>query len=350
MKKAGCIFILIITIFFAGCGVLTMYSDSNPGGKVLYNGENGDNTGETGVLAASFMDMTKKIPDFPSEETVLYYQNDKGYLIPVRRNILKQDNLERACIVALINYPITQNEIRGYGLYPVLPTDLKILGLNIKNSIVHLDLNDVFLNPVSLTQERNMIASIVYTLTSFDAITGVSLTVNGNKLATMPFETNISGVLTRKNVMINMDRLNVTQGYAKFDSYMWIEDDHKNRWCIPVSKQVEAMTVEDQAFHIFDSMNTGDDEFETALPLNTRLEECKYTANTVILDFNANLLNYTGLDKETELISQIYLAAKQITGVENVILKSEGKKVKLKEGTNVASGLFLADYINRIDR
>ena len=166
----------------------------------------------------------------------------------------------------------------------------------------------------------------------------------------MPFETNVSGVLTRSNTMINSNRLNVTQGYAKFDSYMWIKDANKNKWCIPVSKEVEVLTVEDRAFHIFDSMNKGDDVFETALPLSTRLENCSYSANTVLLDFNANILNYTGLDKEMELISQIYLAAKQIDGVENVILKSQGKKIKLIEGTNVSSGLFLADNVNRIDR
>lgn len=346
MKRTLWITVILMMLGLSGCGTLTMFSDSDPDGLLLYDGEEKTD----GALAAAFMEMTEKTPDFPTMETVLYYQNDKGYLIPVRRNILKQDNPERAGIIALINYPITQSEIRGYGLYPVLPQELKVLGLNIKNSIAHLDLNDVFLNPVSLAQERNMIASIVYTLTSFDTVTGVSFSVNGEKNVTMPFETDISGVLTRNNTMINAGALNVTQGYAKFDSYMWIKDEDKNRWCIPISKQVEVMTVEDRAFHIFDSMNKGDDVFETALPLSTRLEECSYSANTVLLDFNENLLNYTGLDKEMELISQIYLAAKQIEGVENVILKSKGKKVKLVEGTNVSSGLFLADHVNRIDR
>jgi spore germination protein GerM len=208
----------------------------------------------------------------------------------------------------------------------------------------------VFLNPLSKNQEQNMVVSIVYTLTSFDTVSGVSITVNGSKVKTMPYETDISGVLTRKNVMINADQTIVTQGYAKFDSYMWIKDEHNNKWCIPISKQVEVMTVEDQAYMIFDSMNNLAESFETALPVNARLEECKYSANTVILDFNSNLLNYSGLEKEMEMISQIYLAAKQIDGVENVILRCEGKKVKLKEGTDISSGLFLADHVNRIDR
>jgi germination protein M len=148
MKRiTGFVIILIILFGLSGCGVLTMYSDKNPSGKVLYNGMEREEDGAVGVMAAAFMEATEKPPDFPTVETVLYYQNDNGYLIPVRRSILKQDNIERASIIALINYPITQNEIRGYGLYPVLPQDLKVLSLTIKNSIAHLDLNDVFLNP-----------------------------------------------------------------------------------------------------------------------------------------------------------------------------------------------------------
>ncbi len=347
MKRGFISLTILITVLFAGCGTLTMYSDKNPSGKILYDDQE-ENV--TGVFAAQFMELTEKTPDYPETEVVLFYQNNQGYLIPVRRNIRKQELLERACLNALICYPITQNEIRGYGLYPVLPAEVRILGVNIKNSIAYVNFNDVFLSPVSLAQERNMIISVVYTLTSFDHITGVSFSVNGNPVTVMPFETNISGVLTRKNVMINTDRLNVTQGYSKFDSYMWIEDGNKNRWCIPVSKQVEVMSVADEAYFIFDSMNMKNDNMDTALPLNTRLESYEYKTNTIILDFNANIYNYTGLDKELELISQIYLAAKQITGVDSVIIKAEGKKIKLNEGSNVTNGLFLSNNVNKIDR
>ena len=39
MKRiTGFVIILIILFGLSGCGVLTMYSDKNPSGKVLYNG------------------------------------------------------------------------------------------------------------------------------------------------------------------------------------------------------------------------------------------------------------------------------------------------------------------------
>ena len=70
----------------------------------------------------------------------LYYQDIDGYLIPMTRWVDKQPGIARAALDGLTDSAITREELRYYGIYPVLPVNTEVLGINIKDGIAIVDL------------------------------------------------------------------------------------------------------------------------------------------------------------------------------------------------------------------
>lgn len=175
--------------------------------------KNEQNTEDKAVESSSY--IQKPVPevilkdDINSGITVtLYYQNADAMIMPVSREIPRQEGIARAAVSGLIDSPLCREELDYYKLYPVLPAGTEILGLTIRDGIATIDFNDNILNYNSIRDEINIFSSIVYTLTEFDTIDNVIIWVNGYQDIDLKFDSDISGHLNRENIMINGDKLN----------------------------------------------------------------------------------------------------------------------------------------------
>lgn len=179
--------ILSIVVSLTGC--------QNPISMVkgLFSDEN--------QAASTIIDSSANIQgDELLRDTVLYYKDDKGFLVPVMRKIPWTEGIAKATLGALVDTPANREDIDGIGLMPVIPANTEINGMNIENGLCKVDFTSEFLNYGSLEEEEALVKAVVYTLTEFVTIDSVQLMINGKSPQSLTYGTRVDKVITRDNI------------------------------------------------------------------------------------------------------------------------------------------------------
>jgi len=278
----------------------------------------------------------------------LYYQDAKGCLIPVTVGIPKVEGIAKASLSCLVDNALNREKVEYYGLYPVLPKDTVIQGINIKDGLATVDFNTKVLNYTTQTEERNIIASIVYTLTEFSTIDNVKILVNGYEQGKLKFNTDISGILNRDNIMINSSTANLQSGLDKSDIYVFKEVNDKYTYLVPLSvehSKVDLQYLPIKIMELYD-LDYGK-EFTSGIPEGTKLISCSISGDQILLNFNDKLKSYEGgAEKEKQILQQIMHSMKQIANVKKIKILIDGKEATLPEGTQISQFVLLPNEIN----
>ncbi|HOP99817.1 MAG TPA: GerMN domain-containing protein [Acetivibrio clariflavus] len=279
-----------------------------------------------------------------------YYRDSDGLLIPVTRNIKKEEGIAKAAIRTMIDNEINREALKPLGLVPVLPEGTEVLGINIVDGIAIIDLSNKVLNYKTEQDERNIFSGIVYTLTEFKTINGVQFLINGYEKKELKYSGNISNIMTRDNTLINSDRLNAESKTMKFDVYLYKYLENKHEYLLPVSMEYIGVSKDLIPVQIVRTMakEPKDSKLYTQMPENVELIGSKVDDKVLTLDFSKEIKNYGGNSREEGLLKQILYTMKQIKGVEKVEILIEGEKDDLPEGTDISSALRIPDGINRV--
>lgn len=346
MKKILIILLAAAAILLQGCTLPQKTStgdllDSELDSKQFDTGESeGDDSDSLQEDVAGSRDL---IP------IVLYYQDGEGNLIPMTRKIEKQEGIARAAINGLIDSSLNREEIQYFGVYPVLPKGTEILGIKIANGTATIDFNKNLLNYDNMKTEKNIVASIVYTLTEFNTVENVKILINGYEQQTLEFDTDIASDLNRGNVMINAPEA-VAKGAAKVDAYYLKAANDKFVYYLPVSVGIPADESSDTVDIIIRSLCEVKDreKLYTELPEATRLLNSTVDGNIVTLNLSSALKEYGGTARETAIVNQLLYSMKQIKGVERVKLLVNGGTDPLTEGTDISVPLDIPNTINDV--
>jgi len=108
------------------------------------------------------------------------YEDNQVYLSPEERKILKDENFYKNIIQELIKGPVSKQ------LYPTLPSNTKVNSVIVKEGLAVVDFSkEIITNteeiPHSSTTEILAIFSIVDTLTEFEEIQKIRITVEGKR-------------------------------------------------------------------------------------------------------------------------------------------------------------------------
>ena len=145
----------------------------------------------------SFIDNSGgQINDYNEETIVLYYANEKGdKLKQTMRSIVYDQNmpLERVVIEKLIQGPSEGSK----GLYPTIPSDTKILSLNIKDSVCYVNFSEEFLKLENEVSEEVQIYSVVNSLAELNTVSKVQISINGVSDRTFVDQINFNTVFER---------------------------------------------------------------------------------------------------------------------------------------------------------
>lgn len=292
----------------------------------------------------------EKPADVNKLSITLYYRDSENCLIPVTRRVARQEGIARAAINGLIDNALNREGIEYFGLYPVLPKGTEILGINIKEGLGTIDFNNEFLKYASETDERSIIASVVYTLTEFKTIEGVRILVNGYAKEKLKYGTDISGVLNRSNVLINAARVNLKEGLKKADVYLLKNIRDSFVYILPCSKEYSGTADENLPAEIagFLKETAGDGNLYSEIPPEVKLVGSSIKNGLLTVNFNEEILNYGGRSKEDGILSQILYSMKQIKGVERIRILVDGKALVLPEGTDISREIPVPAVINDI--
>lgn len=280
-----------------------------------------------------------------------YYKDSEDVLIPVTRNIKKEEGVAKAAIKSMIDNEDNRVALKPLGLKPVLPEGTEILGINVVDNIAVIDFNSKLLDYNTEQDENNIFASIVYSLTEFETINGVRILINGYVKEELKHSGDISETLRRDNILINSDKLNTDNKTMKIDVYLfkYLEDKHEN--LLPVSMEYIGVTKDMLPMQIVRSLSKEpkDSNLYTQMPENVELLDSSITDKVLTLDFSKEIKDYGGNSREEGLMKQILYTMKQIKGVEKVRILIEGKKDDLPEGTDISKPLLIPDKINKVN-
>lgn len=279
----------------------------------------------------------------------VYYQDGDGYLIPMTRWIMFQQGIGRAAINLCIDSAIAREEVAYYGVYPVIPMDTDILGIDNRDGIATIDFDRHLLNYKDAASERNIIASIIYTLTEFKTISKVRILINGYQQNVMKYGTDISEALGREDIFINTQAPLLKAGSDKVDVFLFKKANEGFTYLAPVS--VAASGFAGRLPEILVKQLLGinaEGSLYSEMPEGAELLDYSTSNEVLTLDFSESITNYGGNAREEGILKQLAYTIRQVDGIKRMKMLVEGQKVELPEGTDISAGLAIPATINDV--
>ncbi len=353
MRKPAALVTIIIYIFMlSACttsGEKSTAGNSNQGTKSAQ-------TTSTSRNASTVNNSTDIKKDTGKTEEVkmsvtLYYQDKGGFVVPVTLKLAKTLSIARTVIGELTDNEKNRAKLLALGLAPVLPQGTVLKSINIKDGTVRIDFNSKFTEAKNEMAERNAVVSLVYSLTELTTIKSVNILIEGKQYGKLKYGTDISGLLDRKNTLINSGAINITKGMAKYDAFIYRAESDKIYYLIPISKELEDKDIKSKISAAIQFMSKTFDEsgLFTEIPAGTKLIGCLLKEGVLTINVNSAIKSYGGGNsREAGLIDQILYCLKQVEGVKSVKILIDGKQAILPEGTEISS-LILPEHINEIN-
>ena len=131
--------------------------------------------------------------------TVVYYQDNYGYLVPVMCSVPAEDGIAKATLSLMVKSTANDMQAARLGLRTVLPENMSI-DLDITGGLARIDLGEEALSMADAAAESNMITAIVQALTEFPTVEKVGFLIDGQHMETLPHGTDVSGQFTRADL------------------------------------------------------------------------------------------------------------------------------------------------------
>lgn len=206
------------------------------------------------------------------------------------------------------------------GFKALLPSDMKINSIEIKEENITIDLSNEF-NELEGTNFKKAVELITYNLTTIEGISNVYINVNGKRL-------DISQPLTRKKG-INKNYDISTYKNVDVTTIYYVSKNNKGYYYVPVSKITN--NKNDKIKIIIDEL-TSSTIYETNLMsflnYNTKLLDYEINDNVLKLNFNEFLFDdVTTRSILEEVIYSISLSVRDNFNVEEVIFTVNDKEI-----------------------
>ncbi|HHY83255.1 MAG TPA: hypothetical protein GX505_11375 [Clostridiales bacterium] len=265
-------------------------------------------------------------PEELTRETIIYYEDDAGYLVPVMRKIPWVEGIAKYTLRVMMDTPEQQEDLMMMGLRPLLPADTEILGMSIKDGIAKLDLNDAVLKCKDAAEESNMIQGIVLTLAGFSTIDKVQFMFNGKILDTMPHGTVVKEPIGPADVNLEIADDASVQG-AKVTVFFQSTSSSLYDYLIPVTRitSSENATLETAINELLKGPKDTDN-MTIDIPPDTKLLGVQMDDGITYINFSKEFKSLANSEESEELVLRaIKLVAMQFPEVEKVEILVDGK-------------------------
>ncbi|AOT69788.1 GerMN domain-containing protein [Geosporobacter ferrireducens] len=222
----------ILAVILVFCIMISLAGCKSPISLVKGLFDKEDKTATQIVTSSEIQDGDVQLRD-----TVLYYKDDKGFLIPVMRKIPWTEGIAKATLGALVDNPANRKDIEGIGLTPVIPANTEVRGMNIVNGLCKVDFTSDFLNYASKDEEEALVKAVVYTLTEFITIDSVQIIIEGQVQKTLKFGMKTDKPITRDNI----NYVSATPGNQKVIVYYEGTINGMETYFVPVTKNIEKL-------------------------------------------------------------------------------------------------------------
>ncbi|THE09440.1 sporulation protein [Bacillus timonensis] len=216
----------------------------------------------------------------------LYLIDENGLVVPYTVDLPKQEAAAKQALEYLVaGGPL--NEILPDGFRAVIPQDTEV-SVNLKDGTITADFSKEF-QTYSPEDEEKILQAITWTLTQFENVNNVVISVNGYTLEEMPVNgTPIPADLSRADG-INMDNSDVVDitNSRPVTLYFFVQNE-EGEYYVPVTKRIEN-TGDDKVSAVVNALIDGPNmgsNLISELHQDVKLLSAKMDDGKVTLDFN----------------------------------------------------------------
>lgn len=335
-KKTAATFVsalFVSAVFLSGCGLFNNEATVkiDPPKDVNITNDNSVTTvpdNNTGTTANGTSDQTKGMV-----QTELYLIDKNGYVVPKTMDLPKTNSVAQQALDYLVADGPISNLIPS-GFRAVLPAGT-VSSVNVKDGVASVDFSKEFKNYLP-DDELKILQSITWTLTQFNSIKSVKLSMAGKPLTQMPVAgTPINGNLSRAdgiNIDIS-DVLDITNTHPV--TVYYIGGDEGSYYYVPVTCRVSNDNKNDVTA-IVDKLIKGPSESSNLvtdfMPDTKLLNQPKVENGEVTLNFNNSIYGSFKQNVISQhLLDELVLSLTEEPGINRVAVEVNGQAKLVKE-------------------
>ena len=260
------------------------------------------------------------------QQTVVYYEDGDGYLVPVQRDVIRQDGIAKATLELMVQNARNDMDAARLGLTPVVPEGTTF-ELDIADGHARVDLGREALSAASKQQEENMRTAIVWALTEFDTVKDVNFLVDGQRRDTLTHGTNISGSYTRVGLNQEEPIVETFAGAKEVQMYFPAQD---GRLLVPISRTV--YSEDDVATAVFEFLRgpKAESGLETPLDSDVELLGVSVKDGVVTINFSQEFTKIAERsDGGVQAMRALMMTCTRYPGIKKVKILVDGKPYQL---------------------
>ena len=265
-------------------------------------------------------------------DTVVYYQDNFGYLVPVLTSVPYEDGIAKATLSLMVASGPNDMQAARLGLRTVIPENVT-MDLDIEKGKARIDLSKEALELPDAGAEYNMIAAIVQTLTEFDTVDRVEFLFGGQKLEKLPHGTDVSGEFTRGD--LNLEKQDASAQGKGEKLTLYFPGDSASV-VVPVTRMVYSRADLDTAVL---EMTKGplSEVLDEAVPKGCGLIDVQVENGVAKLNFTKEFMQIVNnIDGGRLALKALVVTCTQFEGVDSVEIYVEGDKWDAGEGVLTA--------------
>lgn len=273
-------------------------------------------------------------PDPDVRQTVLYYEDDYGFVVPVMKEIKWVEGIGAAAVSQLKANPDADTEMEYMGLNPILAADTE-LSLSIKDGAATLKLSKGAIAAEDATGEMAKVIAVVNTLTEFPTIDTVKIVQEGaeGKLANgtdisksfAPFDLNVVTTLSEEDL----------KNASKIILYF---EDESGTAIVPVTKYIGGTA---DAYAAMNELvrGPGCHGLKSLFPEGTKLLNVDVDkAGVATIEFSPEFATVEeDAEKEAKLIKCIVFTLRQFDNIDEVRILVNGEEYKSTAETTMST-------------
>lgn len=276
--------------------------------------------------------------------TIVYYQDNYGYLVPVMCSVPMADGIAKATLSMMVQSPDNDMQAARLGLRTVLPENTSI-DLDISKGLARVDLSREVLGMADAAAESSMIDAIVQTLTEFDTVDRVEFLIGGQKREKLTHGTDVSGTFTRGD--INVESMEPTMSVQEAKPVTLYFPSDSGAVIVPVTRMVQSGADINTAVLELAKGPSGDGMLEGVVPAGCGLIDVNVVDGVAKLNFTGEFMDLAqNSDGGRLALKALVLTCTQFEGVKAVEIYVDGQKFDLSQGElGVPSFMNIADSI-----
>lgn len=283
------------------------------------------------------------VPDKNMRQTVLYLEDDYGYIVPVMKQIEWVEGIGKAAVSQLIADPDTDSQFEYLGLNPILAVGTEI-SLSIKEGVATIQLSEGAIAAEDAVDEMNKVVAVVNTLCEFLTIDSVIIRQTGCddtlpcgtdiSVAFDPFDLNVATTTLSSDDLENASKIVLYFGSGSGEAI------------VPVTKYVGGTA---DPFVVMSELvkGPGDGKLKSLFPEGTQLLGVDVDdAGVATINFSQEIVavNDTPSLKE-KLVKCITLSLRQFDNIDEVVILVEGNEFASTSATTMAT----MDFVNTMN-